>query len=59
MKLKIEIDMNNDAFANEYGQDELARCLTRTKAKLVGGSQEGPIHDTNGNLVGEFKIEED
>lgn len=54
--LKIRIETNNSAFKEDL-RGELVRCINEVIDKLqVGFVKEAPIHDTNGNLVGSFKL---
>jgi hypothetical protein len=60
MKLTLYIDMDNAAFEDAPGQ-EAARIL-RAAARKVEGAQTGdigyfPLMDSNGNKVGELKVE--
>ena len=56
MKITIQIDTHNAAF--EDNPSELEDLLTLV-AKSVGsdGKTEGRLHDTNGNPVGNYKVQ--
>lgn len=59
MKLKIEIQMDNAAFADDgnEGRDETARLLKVVAAKLEAGSESrAGLYDINGNKVGQWAI---
>lgn len=61
MKLRIEFDMDNAAFADDglSGMYEAARIL-RDAAKHLERDGEGrTLHDSNGNAVGRMEIIED
>ena len=57
MELKIRIKMDNDAHANcpvvelEENFKEILYCIS-------SGQMFAPLHDSNGNCVGQFIIEE-
>ena len=57
MKLKIEIDMSNDAFT-DYPKDELTNIFhTMLTAFTFDGNDEAlRLRDTNGNTVGKAGI---
>jgi hypothetical protein len=56
MKCKIEFEMNNEAFAdNAHG--EAAKVLQFIVAELESGADYLQLRDTNGNPIGEFRIE--
>jgi hypothetical protein len=59
MKIKIEIDLDNDAFQDDDGPDELARILQDLAQRLPCPlATSGPfnLHDMNGNHVGKARI---
>ena len=66
MKLKIEIELDNDAFQDEHhgptAGDEIARVLNVVEGNLEGvkraklGKFSLPLMDMNGNKVGTAKI---
>jgi hypothetical protein len=56
MKLTVEIDMDNSAFADHPGAGELAKCLNQVVEK-IGNQSEGKIRDSNGNTVGSWSVE--
>ena len=57
--LKIRMETKNVAF-KEYGkigkEKEICACLIQVMHKIENGNEEGKIHDSNGNKVGEFKL---
>lgn len=60
MKIKIEIDCNNEAFEDQYAP-ELGRILRKLAGDIVewGGQLEGrALMDANGNKVGTFTVED-
>jgi hypothetical protein len=59
MKLKIEIEMDNAAFADDGndGRSEAARLLAIVGQKLEQGSETSAgLYDLNDNRVGTWKI---
>jgi hypothetical protein len=63
MKLVIEINMDNAAFADAaYNGDEAARILRTLASRLRGinleaGGDDMNLRDENGNTVGKARIE--
>ena len=61
MKLKITIDLSNDAFAEAAAQ-EVQRMLNAMIERLADAPSGGlmltkiPLRDLNGNRVGEVKV---
>lgn len=55
MEFKLEMDCNNDAFAEDL-EVELARILRDVANKVRAGHGNGPVRDSNGNKVGSFEI---
>lgn len=56
MYVTIEIDMDNEAFA-ESKETELARVLkTAANKVLIDGVHDRKLYDANGNRVGTFKV---
>jgi len=59
MKLKIEIEMDNDAFVN-YRAGETARILRVLVDKImeegIGDGYEWNLRDHNGNRVGKAQV---
>ena len=59
--LRIKIDTKNSAFDGNL-KNEVARCLKVVVEKITSPSYAGyhhiefPIHDINGNEVGNFKL---
>jgi hypothetical protein len=56
--LNIQIRLDNSAFEDEYLADELCQVLGAIQFKLAQGQTQNNVYDTNGNNVGNFKIEE-
>ncbi len=54
---KIEINTDNDAFAEDVGE-ECARLLRQVANKIEDGYTVGPLIDYNGTKVGEFRFTE-
>jgi hypothetical protein len=59
MKFKLEIDADNSAYEGESLHHEIALNLDAVRIKIERGYTQGIIKDTNGNIVGDFVIEED
>ena len=62
MKLKITIEMDNAAFADDGngGRDEAASILEKVRCKLMQGSEtKAGLYDQNGNRVGQWEIKMD
>jgi hypothetical protein len=55
---RIEIATDNDAFADGNFEMEVARILDVVKNKVQRGVIAAPIHDANGNTVGDFAYTE-
>lgn len=61
MKFTLSIDMGNAAF-QEWPEEELVRILKEAEADILSstkshrGVARGRLRDTNGNLVGQWKI---
>ena len=53
----LQIDMNNEAFADGNHVDELREIFAKIADKLESGIIEGYVFDTNGNKVGRFNME--
>ena len=53
--LKIRIETKNSDF-KDFLEEEICSCLDDVKEKILRGEKEFPIHDTNGNNVGSFKL---
>ena len=59
MKATIEINMDNDAFKESGGADELHRILKRLSDRLAEEYMPfipSTLRDSNGNKVGTFEI---
>lgn len=54
--LKVRIETNNSAFVNGCKELEVCACLTGVIQKIEQGYTEAPVYDTNGNVVGNFKL---
>jgi len=57
MKITINIATDNAAF-EDYGREtEINSIICKTAALIAGaGQREGNLRDSNGNLVGNFKV---
>lgn len=65
-KLLISIDTGNAAFTDPFAESpkendyarrqECAELLKRIAGRLEAGQEQGPVHDTNGNFVGNFRF---
>ena len=51
----LNIETTNAAFVPDR-KDEVSRILTKLTEALNGISDEGPLHDTNGNRVGSWSF---
>lgn len=58
MKLKIEIDMDNDAFQDGQRAAEITRILKAAACAVAYGARDVPLTDINGNTVGRVTVEE-
>lgn len=56
MTFKLEFDTGNDAFY-EVPHVEVSGILRNVAQKVVLGRRSGPIHDTNGNPIGSWKLD--
>jgi hypothetical protein len=59
MKFTVDINLDNDAYNNQYIQYELIDNLKGIIAKLENANEWGTIKDSNGNNVGKWDIESD
>lgn len=57
MALSLNVKTTNAAFAQPFGDVEVARILREVAYKVEEGSQKGNILDINGNWVGEWELE--
>lgn len=58
MELKIEISLGNEAFKEKEDRDnELYNIFLKIRRALREKLRRGMLHDTNGNLVGDWHIE--
>ena len=55
--LNIQIRLDNSAFEQEYLESELHNILGSIQYKIIQGQKQNNIYDSNGNNVGNFKIE--
>jgi len=55
--LNIQIRLDNSAFEQEYLESELHNILGSIQYKIAQGQKQNNIYDSNGNNVGNFKIE--
>ena len=58
MHLNIKVNLDNDAFSNDL-PEETIMCLYKVIEHLRQGRDWCVIHDTNGNKVGNWDIEEE
>jgi hypothetical protein len=56
--LNIQIRLDNSAFEDDYLESELHSVLSAIQCKIMQGQKQNKVYDTNGNDVGQFKIEE-
>jgi hypothetical protein len=56
--LNIQIRLDNAAFEEQVIGSELHDILGSIQYKIASGQKSNKIYDSNGNNVGEFKIEE-
>lgn len=56
--LNIQIRLDNSAFEDDYLEGELHSVLSAIQLKIIQGQKQNNIYDSNGNNVGQFKIEE-
>ncbi len=54
--LKIKIDTRNSAFDGLNKRFEIERCLKSVIDRINGCDDEGNIHDSNGNNVGNYTL---
>ena len=59
MKFTVDINLDNDAYHNQYIQHELIDNLKEIIAKLEDAIDWGTIKDSNGNTVGKWVIDSD
>lgn len=53
--LKIRIETKNVAFKDDL-EGELHYCLSEIRRRIKEGLRDCPVHDRNGNRVGEFRL---
>lgn len=63
MRIKIEFEVDNDAFATDF-RGEVRRVLSQAWKKLMAGRAHNPtrayrclIRDANGNTIGSAELE--
>jgi len=54
--LKVRIETKNAAFDQENLTLEIENCFKEVIERLYQGFTESNIHDTNGNVTGNFKL---
>lgn len=57
--MKIEFTCDNATFFHEdesFDEREVADILRKLSSRVENGAQDGDIHDTNGNKVGEWSL---
>lgn len=57
MEFNLKINVDNDAYHNQYIQHQLIDNLKDIIAKLEDACDWGSVKDINGNTVGEWSIE--
>lgn len=53
----VKFDTDNAAFADGDCIHEIARILRDVTSRLEAGNPEGSIYDSNGNKVGEYRLQ--
>jgi hypothetical protein len=57
MKFTLSFKMDNAAFEDLYARDlEIEELLNRAALQVIAGDQGRAIRDSNGNMIGEWKI---
>ena len=59
MKLRLEIECENDALRNDDGSidlNELSYMLTEFQNRVTDGETDGKLRDVNGNTVGAWNL---
>jgi hypothetical protein len=57
MNFALQFNMDNDAFVDSQ-EYEVMRILDSVKDNVRNGAVSGVIRDTNGNIIGQWSIEE-
>jgi len=57
MKLSIQLESENDAFADGNTVREVVRILGAVIIKIEAGHFDGPLRDINGNKVGSYFLD--
>jgi len=57
--VKIEFKTDNDAFANDNDEWEIARILQLIARQIQDGYDNDKIRDINGNTIGSWEITEE
>lgn len=55
--MKLKIDTENDVFVNGGKAEEVSRILREVADSVLDGETRGVCMDTNGNRVGEWRLE--
>ena len=62
MTLKVQIELNGEAFTDEVVEQELSRIFaliaTRATCGVTGDGQGRPILDINGNICGRWSVKD-
>lgn len=58
MHLNLHMSLDNDAFTGDVSEETIM-CLHKVIEQLRQGRDWGVIHDTNGNKVGNWDINEE
>lgn len=53
---EVKFSIDNDAFQNGNGRKETANILKTISNKVLNGDNEGTIMDSNGNVVGKWRV---
>lgn len=54
--LTVKIDTRNAAFEGDGGRQEVMRLLDEVRDHIESGTKARNLYDTNGNLVGKFRL---
>ena len=52
----IEFDMDNAAFDDDFPR-EVSQVLGKIAAQFSDGAGHGPVYDSNGNRIGDWKVQ--
>ena len=57
MNFALQFNMDNDAFSG-MAEYEIVNILQKVSSKVLCSDTSGVIRDTNGNIIGQWSIEE-